>query len=103
LPEKAAVLFPLRVTQSHLFTERTKTAKMRVAVSFFLLISLAMAFKLQPEEPALLEDEEEDPTAIRLDDEQEDPILSDTEEPDDPALFDDEQVMQLLYNLRHII
>ena len=76
---------------------------MRIAVSFFLLISMAMAFKLQPEEPALLEGKEEDPTEIRLDDEQEDPILSDTEEPDDPALFDDEQVMQLLYNLRLII
>ena len=78
---------------------------MRVTVAFFVLISLAMAFKLQPEEPALLEDgeedqaaislddEQEDPTATRLEDEREDPALSDTEEPDDPALLDDNQVM----------
>ena len=37
---------------------------MRVAIAFFLLISLAMAFKLRQEEPALPDDEQEDPFLI---------------------------------------
>ena len=45
----------------YFFTECSKSVKMRVAIAFFLLISLAMAFKLRQEEPALPEDDQEDP------------------------------------------
>ena len=76
---------------------------MRIAVAFFLLISMAMAFRLKLQEPALLDDERKDAAVADaeepgnlalLEDEQEDPALTDNEEPnDEPALFDDEKVL----------
>lgn len=85
------------------FASSPKTVKMRIAVAFFLLISMAMAFRLKLQEPALLDDERKDAAVAEaeepgdltlLEDEQEDPAPTDNEEPnDEPALFDDEKVL----------
>ena len=75
---------------------------MRIAVAFFLVISMAIAFRLKLQEPALLDDEQKDAALTDteepddlswLEHQQEDPALTDNEKlNDEPALFDDEKV-----------